>query len=118
MIWPFRNRQTDDILERAAEPLWKVEPPRPWPDPPERESMSPVDLNICCRSMTRAMGENRVQLKTHKVCGNFVWELHSPQLGIMVCNIDFCPWCGVELKGSMDSVAEKLAPAESPAPKP
>lgn len=34
MIWPFRNRQVDDILERAAEPLWKVEPPRPWPDPP------------------------------------------------------------------------------------
>jgi hypothetical protein len=32
VIWPFGNRTTEKIGLR--EPVWKVEPPRPWPDPP------------------------------------------------------------------------------------
>jgi len=37
MIWPFRNRTTEKILDGLREPVWKVEPPRPWPDPPQSE---------------------------------------------------------------------------------
>jgi hypothetical protein len=49
LIWPFRNRQSDDILERAAEPLWKVEPPRYWPDPPALKENKMIELGHVVR---------------------------------------------------------------------
>ena len=70
--------------------------------------MPQLDLKMCCRQMSNALGskESFVNFQTHKLCGHFVWQILNPSKAI-ICQIDFCPWCGAKLAGSMDLVAEK-----------
>jgi len=58
VIWPFNSPDTNAILERAAEPIWKVEPPQDWPDPPPMEVTSMSDTrSVALDRMSKAFNE-------------------------------------------------------------
>lgn len=63
MIWPWSSPSTDAILERAAEPAWKVEPPCDWPDPPTEGQV----IDRTRRRLVELRRDGRLSANEHRV---------------------------------------------------
>jgi hypothetical protein len=77
MWWPFNDRTTEKILDGVREPLWKVTPPRPCPNPPAANPSATLNIRV---AQTDDPAIFQWLTNAHQHGGGFVSSLASAAL--------------------------------------